>query len=671
MRMPLTGRATAGVDVLRWPVVGRFLRWRHARTVLQLALLVAAAIVVLHGLAGPDLAPANLATVLTWVHYRGLLVVALLAAGNFFCAGCPFVLVRDWGRRLHAPARLWPKRLRGKWIALVLFVGVLFAYELFDLWALPRATAYLVLAYFGAALAIDTVFKGATFCKHLCPIGQFNFVASTMSPLELQIREPATCQACRTSDCIAGRRSTPVPGRPQVVVQRGCELGLYLPAKVGNIDCTFCLDCVQACPHDNIALTVRAPGLELADARRRSGIGRLGDRPDIALLAVLFVFGALLNAFAMVGPVHHVEHWLAGVLGTSSEALVLGCLFVVGLGVAPLVLLGLAAALTRLLTQDAAVSTEPGGVALRLRSGAVRLRRVARALRLPLPDRCAHDRPRDAERGDRPHGMAGARRAAVAMGWDAAGCGLPDPTRMPAARDGGFAGRDAPHLAARLSRSAGRRHHSLGRRRRTAGGDCHLGAVPADGDERDGVDGMTRVAASLGARLLVRVIVVAFCAVAGVQAHSGPPFPIVSNQTSGAYTISVWTDPDSTDDGSAGGQFWVTVRPAGGAATLPADTRIDVTLTAARSARPAGDRAAPSRLRPIPSQRFAALVMDHEGRFRVRVTIDGPLGAAAVEADVDATYDTRPAPAMIAVYLLPFVLVGFLWIKLLWRRRRG
>ncbi len=350
---------TGGVDILRWPILGRMLRWRHARTSLQLVLLFAAAIVVLHGLAGPDIAPGNLATVLTWVHYRGLLVVALLAAGNFFCAGCPFVLVRDWGRRLHSPTRLWPKRLRGKWIAIVLFVGVLFSYELFDLWALPRGTAYLVLAYFAAALAIDSVFKGATFCKHLCPIGQFNFVASTMSPLELQIREPATCQACRTSDCIAGRRSPETPQAPasvQVIVQRGCELGLYLPAKVGNIDCTFCLDCVQACPHDNIALTVRAPALELADGRRRSGIGRLVRRPDIAALAVLFVFGALVNAFGMVAPVHHVQLWLAEALGTSSETLVLGCLFVLGLGVVPFLLLGAAAALTQILTPGSTAS---------------------------------------------------------------------------------------------------------------------------------------------------------------------------------------------------------------------------------------------------------------------------------------------------------------------------
>jgi polyferredoxin len=345
-------RLDPGADLLRWPVVGRLLRWRHARITLQLGLLAAAAIVVLHGLAGPDFAPANLATVLTWVHYRGLLVIALLAAGNFFCAGCPFVLVRDGARRLHAPTRLWPRRLRGKWIAVLLFAGVLFAYELFDLWALPRGTAYLVLAYFVGALAVDTVFKGATFCKHLCPIGQFNFIASTMSPLELKIRRPAACQACQTSDCISGRRS---PGNRHATVQRGCELGLFLPGKVGNMDCTFCLDCVQACPHDNIAIALRTPGIELVDPRRRSGIGRLVNRPDIALLAVLFAFGALLNAFAMIAPVRHVERWLSEAIGTLSEALVLGCIFILGLGVAPLLMLSAAAGVTRLLAADPAV----------------------------------------------------------------------------------------------------------------------------------------------------------------------------------------------------------------------------------------------------------------------------------------------------------------------------
>ncbi|MGH9163784.1 MAG: FesM, partial [Vicinamibacteraceae bacterium] len=128
--------------MLRWPVIGRLLRWRHARSTAQLVLLAVAGLVLLHGLAGPQLAPKNLATVLTWVHYRGLLVIALLAVGNLFCTACPFVLVRNAGRRAHQPSRAWPRWLRTKWVGLALFVAILFAYELFDLWSLPRATAY-------------------------------------------------------------------------------------------------------------------------------------------------------------------------------------------------------------------------------------------------------------------------------------------------------------------------------------------------------------------------------------------------------------------------------------------------------------------------------------------------------------------------------------------------
>ena len=334
-------------DVLRWPLIGPVLRWRHARTALQLVLLLIAAVMVLHGLLGSRLAPANLATVLTWVHYRGLLIVALLAVGNLFCTGCPFILVRDAARRLHAPSARWPRWLRRKWPALLLFVAVLFVYELFDLWSLPRATAWLVLGYFGAALTVDLVFSGASFCKYVCPIGQFNFVVSTLSPLELRVREPATCRACRTADCIKGRRA---PEAPLRVVRRGCELGLFLPAKVGNLDCTLCLDCVHACPHDNIALATRVPGFELAEARRRSGIGTLTRRWDLAALASVFVFGALLNALGMISPVYEIERQIGRLLGTRTEAPVLALLFLGALVIGPAVLLGGAAWMSSLAT---------------------------------------------------------------------------------------------------------------------------------------------------------------------------------------------------------------------------------------------------------------------------------------------------------------------------------
>jgi hypothetical protein len=166
------------------------------------------------------------------------------------------------------------------------------------------------------------------------------------------------------------------------------------------------------------------------------------------------------------------------------------------------------------------------------------------------------------------------------------------------------------------------------------------------------------------------LVFVSFAALwpATLQAHSGPPFPIVSDKVVGRYEISVWTDPDSTDDRSAQGKFWVTLKPVTGKTRVPADTRVDVTI------RPLDRAGAPQQgsALAVPqndAQHFVALLMDHEGPFGVHVTVDGVLGQAEVDASTDATYDLRPRPILTALFLMPFLLVGFIWGKLLLKRR--
>jgi hypothetical protein len=114
----------------------------------------------------------------------------------------------------------------------------------------------------------------------------------------------------------------------------------------------------------------------------------------------------------------------------------------------------------------------------------------------------------------------------------------------------------------------------------------------------------------------------------------------------------------------------VVVGPVNKSADLPPETRAVVSI------RPT-DRVGDERSRqtePVKgdvTRQFAALLMDHEGPFAVHVSIEGPLGKADLDAAVDATYDLRPAPALLLVFVTPFLLVGFLWGKLLLRRRRG
>jgi hypothetical protein len=161
---------------------------------------------------------------------------------------------------------------------------------------------------------------------------------------------------------------------------------------------------------------------------------------------------------------------------------------------------------------------------------------------------------------------------------------------------------------------------------------------------------------------------VMFGADGGVLAHNGPPFPILSDRVAGPYRVSIWTDPDATDDGTLGGQFWITLERAATGDAVPGTTRARVFLRAVDGQPPEQSVAAEPVGGDVGNQ-FAALLMDHEGAFAVRVEIDGPLGNTEVTSRADATYDLRPAPYMLVWYLAPFLLVAVLWTRLLLKRR--
>ena len=212
-------------DVLHLPGLGRLLRWRWGRLIFQVPMLILALLMIYDGLTGPQLAPQNIATVAAWVHYRGLVIVALLLAGNLFCMSCPFTLPRTLARRLSSHGRRWPMALRNKWLAIALFVGLLFLYEALDLWASPWLTAWLIVAYFAAAFIFEALFTESPFCKYLCPIGTFNFVGSTISPLQIASRDMDVCHTCVGKECVNGSEEV-----------LGCGTELFVPQMRSNLD---------------------------------------------------------------------------------------------------------------------------------------------------------------------------------------------------------------------------------------------------------------------------------------------------------------------------------------------------------------------------------------------------------------------------------------------------
>lgn len=294
-RRPSHPGMAAPFNLLHAPLAGRALRSRYGRSGLQVLAVAAIFLVIFDGLHGVQVDQLNLAGTLVWNILRPLNLLLLLFVANVFCMACPFTLPRELARRFRFPQLRWPEWLSSKWPAAVLMLLFFWAYEQFALWNSPRDTALLLLGYVAAASTINAIFRGASFCKYLCPVGQFNFIASLLAPLELGVRSQHTCSSCSTHDCVRGNDT-----------RRGCELKLYLPNKTSNLDCTLCLDCVKACPQDNVSITLQSPLRDLTRDPVRSSLGRISARPDLAALVLVVVFSSLANAAVMTAPVARI-----------------------------------------------------------------------------------------------------------------------------------------------------------------------------------------------------------------------------------------------------------------------------------------------------------------------------------------------------------------------------
>lgn len=258
---------------------------------LQIGLFFLALFLVAEGLWGNQFAPANLNTQFVWVHYRGVLIISLLLLGNLFCFACPFIFFRDLLRLFVAPQFLFPKKLRNKWTAILFFTLMLFSYEAFALWSSPFKTALLIIGFFFSALLVDGLFKQASFCKYVCPVGHFNFLTSALSPREVKMKSVQTCADCKTYDCLKGNE-----------IHRGCELNLFIPKKMGNFDCTFCMDCVKACPSSNIVLAKVLQGENSSGPTAHSHT-----HLDFQFSILTFFFLGFLNAFLMTAPAQKIR----------------------------------------------------------------------------------------------------------------------------------------------------------------------------------------------------------------------------------------------------------------------------------------------------------------------------------------------------------------------------
>ena len=148
-----------------------------------------------------------------------------------------------------------------------------------------------------------------------------------------------------------------------------------------------------------------------------------------------------------------------------------------------------------------------------------------------------------------------------------------------------------------------------------------------------------------------------------LEAHNGPPFPIIENRTLSGCVVSLWTHPDIGT-----GTFFVLVDPIPGG-KIPDDLKIsigiqpesgrlsEVVYTADRD----GTR---GQVEYKVSAQF-----DRDEFWRVRLNLQSSQGSGEAFSRVEAT----PAGYGrwdLLLYLLPFLAVGFLWFRGMARRHR-
>jgi len=105
------------------------------------------------------------------------------------------------------------------------------------------------------------------------------------------------------------------------------------------MDCTFCLDCVHACPHENVSLLASFPGSQLVRLERsKKRRSRFFRRFDIAVLIFLLVFAAFINAGGMVVSVQAWERSLQARIGLASMQPIISVLYLLSIILIPVLL---------------------------------------------------------------------------------------------------------------------------------------------------------------------------------------------------------------------------------------------------------------------------------------------------------------------------------------------
>ncbi len=275
------GRVAEPLNLLAIPWLRRLLTAPALQPSMQIPLLLLMVIVIFLGLSDVQEGGVNVATKLTWTIWWAGIIFTFFLVGRAWCLACPFGALNEWASRIAAPVRRLPKPFRNIWWATGMFVLLTWADEQLGVVRSPSVTAWIVIFFAGLAVAIGIFYERRSFCRYLCPIGGLIGIYSMTAPVELRTRDRSVCAADREKSCYRGSAQA-----------RGCPMFEFPATMDRNTYCTFCVECVKGCGHDNLLLRLRAFGKDLWASGRRA--------LDESYLAVMLVGLTLLVTAGML-----------------------------------------------------------------------------------------------------------------------------------------------------------------------------------------------------------------------------------------------------------------------------------------------------------------------------------------------------------------------------------
>lgn len=242
---------------LRW-----FVGLRSFQFLLILPNMLVFQVIFLAGFFGTPVGNKNLAIVLIWIIWWFFLIAVMVPfASRIWCTVCPMPFFGDWvqrralvkvrpGKRTGVKNRLyglhikWPKSLTNIWIQNIGFL-TLCTFSV-PLVTRPIVTACVLGGMTVAATILALFFRMRSFCMYLCPVSGFLGLYSMTSTLELRSKDLNVCSECKTKSCRVGNENG-----------WACPWFIYMGKLDRNNYCGLCMECVKACPSDNIALNLR------------------------------------------------------------------------------------------------------------------------------------------------------------------------------------------------------------------------------------------------------------------------------------------------------------------------------------------------------------------------------------------------------------------------------